>query len=102
MAATTDFILGKIIPENPNRGIPYGMEPIQKWNAVTLDSYFLDTSTGATCSRALSVAVEGNVTFVQADGTTSTLFMLAGVWYPQKAYRVNTSMTTATGIQWGY
>lgn len=102
MTAAINFTLGTIVPYDPNYGIPYGMEPVQKWNSCVLDSYFLDSVTGARCSRAITVGVDGNVNVTFADGTSNTLYMIAGVWYPMKVYRVNTSGTTASSILWGY
>lgn len=102
MANAVNFQLGSIYPYDPNKGLSFGIEAIQKWLPVTLDTYFNDSVTGATCSRAITVSTDGFVTLEFADNSTATLPMVSGIWYVTRAYRVHTTGTNATGIFWGY
>ena len=96
------FAKGSLSAYDAHRGLVYGTEAIQKWLPVTLDTYFLDPASGAYCSRAISCTTDGFVTMEWIDGSTATMPMFAGQWYPATAFRIQTSGTTATGIFWGY
>lgn len=102
MANAVNFTLGSIYPSDPNRALPYGMESIQKWLPVTLDQFFLDSVTGATCSRAIRCNTSGVINLLFADGTSQQMAYLGGVVYPEKAFKVISTGTTASGIFWGY
>lgn len=100
--AVTNFAKGSLVPYDPQRGLPYGTEPIQKYLPVSLDVYFNDTVTGANCSRSIMVTTNGNVTVEFVDGSTATLPMQAGIQYVMRGFKVQSGGTTATGIFWGY
>jgi hypothetical protein len=102
MAGTYQFTNGVLIASDPFKGLPYGMESIQKWLPVTLDEYFKDTVSGASCSRGITCTTDGLITCEFVDGSTATLPFVAGIRYPEKVFRIHTSGTTATGIFWGY
>jgi hypothetical protein len=50
-------------------------------------------------SRAISVTVTGNVSYVNDKGETSTVRLVEGVFYPIAAVRIRATGTTATGIE---
>ena len=101
MTAAINYAMGSIVPPDPNFGIPSNMEALQKINTATLDTYFTDT-VGARISRVIMVASDGFVTLEFVDGSTATVGMIQGVWYPVRCVRIQTSGTTVSGVQWAY
>jgi len=59
-----------------------------------------DLPGGAT--RALMVGEDGDLAVNYADGTSDTIFLLAGVVHPISVARVKATGTTATGIKAAY
>lgn len=104
MTSSFNYQFGSIYPQDSNRGLVYGNEPIQKILNVTLDAYFTDPNKSAPflVSRIISVGTSGNVTLVWKDGSSTTVPMVQGIWYPVQAIQILSTDTTATGIQWGY
>lgn len=49
-------------------------------------------------SRAVNVAVSGNVRVTTVGGSTEAVFIAAGVPFPVRATRIWSTGTTATGI----
>lgn len=61
-----------------------------------------DITAGATTfapTRAISVAEEGDLNLTMEDGTSATVFLVAGSLHPIRATNVASSGTTATGIK---
>lgn len=57
-----------------------------------------DSADLALSTRALNVAVSGNVRVQTVDGSIATLFVAAGVAFPIRVQRVLATGTTAQGI----
>lgn len=53
-------------------------------------------------TRALMVGADGDVAVVYANGTSDTLYLLAGVVHPIQVARIKSTGTTATDIKAGY
>ncbi|MDX1781131.1 MAG: hypothetical protein R3256_07405 [Thalassovita sp.] len=51
-----------------------------------------------TATRALNVAQSGTVQVTTVDGSTATLYVVAGIAFPVRVQRVHATGTTATGI----
>lgn len=102
--STVFFARGTLAPYDPHHGLPYTVEPIQKYLSVTFDTLFKDTTSGAAVSRSLFVNNPGLVTIEWVDETTSTIYMNQGVQYIVKAYAIKSAGTTVAqeDIFWGY
>lgn len=59
-----------------------------------------DLPLGAT--RAILLGVDGNIAVDYPNGTSDTIYLIAGVVHPIQVLRVKSTGTTATGIKAGY
>jgi hypothetical protein len=84
------------MPAVTQKAQQYGL-PLQSAAAVTPND-----STTIDVTRALNVAVAGNVKVTMSDGTDITWYLVAGVLHPLSVNRVWSTGTTATGIVAGY
>jgi hypothetical protein len=76
------------------------MSGVLRTGAVTLDTPY--NTPANEYARWLYVGVTGNITYVNWDGTTTTLTnIVPGVWHPILSTQVNTAGTTASGLVWG-
>lgn len=57
-----------------------------------------DTADLAEVSRAINVAESGTMHITTIDGTTATIFVVAGIAFPIRATRIWSTNTTATNI----
>jgi hypothetical protein len=53
-------------------------------------------------TRAIMVGADGDVAVVYANGTSDTLYLLAGVVHPIQVARIKSTGTTATDVKAGY
>lgn len=53
-------------------------------------------------TRAILVGADGDVAVTYANGTSDTIFLLAGVVHPIQVARIKSTGTTATSIKAGY
>lgn len=90
------------------QGIGRIVSGIQDTGAVTYDVQFtttkLDGSVVPVYGRYIYVGVTGNLSYVKYNGVTETLpNIVAGIWHPIFAIRINTSGTTiaANMLRWG-
>jgi len=93
---------------NLNRFNPeFGVNPqtrsvgsIYETGAVTYDAYFGEN----VLSRFIYVGTSGNLSYVKENGATETLpNLVAGVWHPIAAQKINSSGTSiaADQLRWG-
>lgn len=77
------------------------MAGVARTGDVTLDTLY-GPNGSIEFARWLYIGGAGNVSYMKWDGTSQTLIGLAaGVWHPIYSIKVNTALTTATGLVWG-
>lgn len=60
----------------------------------------VDLPNGVT--RAIMVGADGSLAVTYANGTSDTIYLIAGVVHPIQVLRVKSTGTTATGVKAGY
>ena len=95
------LIMVPALDPNAYTGPTRVMSGVARTGSVVLDTLYGDNGS-VEFARWLYVGVSGNVSYMKWDGTSQTLLgLVAGVWHPIYSIKVNSALTTATGLVWG-